>query len=194
MKKQSIDTSILAHTKWNCKYHIVFAPKYRRKVFFAEKRLEIRDIFRQLCQWKGVEIIEGEVCPDHIHLLLSIPPKMSVSGFMGYLKGKSSLMIFQKWGNMKFAYRNREFWCKGYYVDTAGKDTKAIRQYIANQLQQDKESDQLSMFDPRTHLWVVSKQCMAGRPILYALVRRRLRSGLCPKLKYPPFYGGIFIF
>ena len=104
MKKVAIDNNSLAHTNWNCKYHIVFAPKYRRKVFFAEKRLEIREILRQLCQWKGVEIIEGEVCPDHIHLLLSIPPKMSVSGFMGYLKGKSSLMIFQKFGNMKFAY------------------------------------------------------------------------------------------
>ena len=107
MKKESIDTNILAHTKWDCKYHIVFAPKYRRKVFFEEKRLEIREILRKLCQWKGVEIIEGEICPDHVHILVSIPPKMSVSGFMGYLKGKSSLMIFQKWGNMKFAYRNR---------------------------------------------------------------------------------------
>ena len=104
MKKESIDSNILAHTSWNCKYHIVFAPKYRRKVFFEEKRLETREILRQLCQWKGVEIIEGEVCPDHIHMLVSIPPKMRVSGFMGYLKGKSALLIFQKWGNMKFAY------------------------------------------------------------------------------------------
>ena len=149
MKKEIIDTSSLAHTKWNCKYHIVFAPKYRRKVFFEEKRLEIREMLRQLCQWKGVEIIEGEVCPDHIHMLVSIPPKMSVSGFMGYLKGKSAMMIFQKWGNMKFAYRNREFWCKGYYVDTAGKNTKAIKEYIADQLKRDAESDQLSLFDPR---------------------------------------------
>ena len=149
MKEVSTDTNILAHTSWNCKYHIVFAPKYRRKVFFEEKRLEIREILRKLCQWKGVEIIEGEVCPDHIHMLVSIPPKMSVSGFMGYLKGKSSLMIFQQWGNMKFAYRNREFWCKGYYVDTVGKNTKAIREYITKQLERDKESDQLSMFDPR---------------------------------------------
>ena len=149
MKNERIDISSLAHTKWNCKYHIVFAPKYRRQVFFAEKRLEIREILRQLCQWKGVEIIEGEVCPDHIHMLVSIPPKMSVSGFMGYLKGKSALLIFQKWGNMKFAYRNREFWCKGYYVDTVGKNTKAIKTYIAEQLKKDQESDQLSMFDPR---------------------------------------------
>ena len=109
MKKEAINTNSLAHTKWNCKYHIVFAPKYRRKVFFEEKRLDIREILRQLCQWKGVEIIEGEVCPDHIHILVSILPKMSVSGFMGYLKGKSALLIFQKWGNMKFVYRNAHF-------------------------------------------------------------------------------------
>ena len=98
MREQNNITNSLAHTKWNCKYHIVFAPKYRRKVFFEDKRLEIRDILRKLCEWKGVEIIEGEICPDHVHLLVSIPPKMSVAGFMGYLKGKSSLMIFQKWG------------------------------------------------------------------------------------------------
>ena len=149
MQKQNNDSNILAHTKWNCKYHIVFAPKYRRKVFYEEKRVEIREILRELCQWKGVEIIEGEVCPDHIHLLLSIPLKMSVSGFMGYLKGKSSLIIFQKYGNMKFAYRNREFWCRGYYVDTAGKNASAIKAYIQNQLKTDKETDQLSMFDSR---------------------------------------------
>ena len=97
-------TQSLAHTKWNCKYHIVFAPKYRRKVFFEEKRAEIREISRELCKWKGVEIIEGEICPDHVHILVAIPPKISVSGFMGYLKGKSSLLLFQKYGNMKFAY------------------------------------------------------------------------------------------
>lgn len=149
MSKQDDNTNSLAHTKWNCKYHIVFAPKYRRKVFFEEKRAEIREILRELCKWKGVDIIEGEICPDHVHLLLSIPPKLSVSGFMGYLKGKSSLMIFQKFGNMKFAYRNREFWCKGCYVDTVGKDTAAIKKYIADQLKADKESDQLSFFDPQ---------------------------------------------
>ena len=149
MSEQNTDAKSLAHTKWNCKYHVVFAPKYRRKVFFQEKRSDIRDILRTLCEWKGVTIIEGEICPDHVHLLLSIPPKMSVSSFMGYLKGNSSLMIFQKYGNMKFAYRNREFWCKGYYVDTVGKDTAAIKNYIANQLKQDYESDQLSLFDPR---------------------------------------------
>jgi len=149
MNKTNNDRNSLAHTVWNCKYHIVFAPKYRRKVFFEEKRQGIREIFRKLCEWKGIEIIEGEICPDHIHLLVSIPPKYSVSSVMGYLKGKSSLMIFQKWGNIKFAYRNREFWCKGFYVDTVGKDTKMIKEYISNQLKRDKESDQLSIFDPR---------------------------------------------
>lgn len=149
MAKPNNDINSLAHTKYNCKYHIVFAPKYRRKVFYGEKREAIRDILRELCKWKGVEIIEGEVCPDHIHLLLSIPPKISVSSFMGYLKGKSSLIIFQRYGNMKFAYRNREFWCKGYYVDTVGKNTKKIKEYIENQLKVDREMDQLSIFDPR---------------------------------------------
>ena len=141
------DVRSLAHTKWNCKYHVVFAPKYRRKVFYEEKRLEIGAILRELCRWKGVEIIEAEVCPDHIHMLLAIPPKMSVSGFMGFLKGKSSLMIYQKWGSMKFKYRNRQFWCRGYYVDTVGKNTKAIKEYFATQLKQDKGSSQMSIDD-----------------------------------------------
>ena len=149
MNNQVNATNSLAHTKWNCKYHIVFAPKYRRKVFFYEKREAIREIIKTLCDWKGVEIIEGEVCADHVHLLLAIPPKQSVSSFVGYLKGKSSLMMFQRFGNMKFAYRNREFWCKGYYVDTVGKNTKAIKEYISNQLKHDKEEDQLSLFNPR---------------------------------------------
>ena len=147
MKDSSNTINSLAHTKWNCKYHIVFAPKYRRKVFYEEKRLEIGAILRELCRWKGVEIIEGEVCPDHVHMLISIPPKMSVSGFMGFLKGKSSLMIYQRWGNMKFKYRNRQFWCRGYYVDTVGKNTKAIKEYIATQLKQDKEISQMSIDD-----------------------------------------------
>ena len=142
----------LAHTKWMCKYHIVFTPKYRRKIIYNQYKTSIRDILKQLCAYKGVEIIEGEVCPDHVHLLLSIPPKMSVSYFVGYLKGKSSLMMFQRFGNMKFAYRNREFWCKGYYVDTVGKNTTAIKEYIANQLERDKEMDQLVLFDLKIHL------------------------------------------
>ena len=135
----------LSHTMWNCKYHVVFAPKYRRKVFYGSKRLEIGAILRRLCEFKGVTIIEAEVCPDHVHMLLEIPPKMSVSGFMGYLKGKSSLMIYQKWGNMKFKYRNREFWCRGFYVDTVGKNAKKIKEYISNQLKEDEEMTQLSI-------------------------------------------------
>ena len=142
-------TNSMAHTKWMCKYHIVFIPKYRRKAIYGQYREDLREIIRNLCRYKGIEIIEGHMMPDHVHLVLSIPPKISVSSFMGYLKGKSSLMIFQKYGNMKFAYRNREFWCRGYYVDTTGKNTKAIQAYIQNQLKVDEETDQLSFFDPR---------------------------------------------
>lgn len=141
------DTHSLSHTKWNCKYHVVFAPKYRRKVFYGEKRLEIGAILRELCKWKGVNILEAEVCPDHIHMLLEIAPKISVSSFMEFLKGKSSLMIYEKYGNMKFKYRNREFWCRGYYVDTVGKDTKKIQEYIAKQLKEDQLGERLTMED-----------------------------------------------
>ena len=105
------DTHSLSHTKWNCKYHVVFAPKYRRKEFYGSKRLEIGAILRELCSWKEVNIIEAEVCPDHIHMLLEIPPKLSVSSFMGFLKGKSSIMIYERWGNLKYKYRGRQFWC-----------------------------------------------------------------------------------
>lgn len=139
------DTNSLSHTTWNCKYHIVFAPKYRRKVFYGEKRRDIGAILRQLCEWKGVEIHEAEVCPDHVHMLVSNPPKLSVASFMGFLKGKSSLLIYQKWANMKFKYRNREFWCRGYYVDTVGKNTAKIKEYIANQLKEDKEIEQMTI-------------------------------------------------
>ncbi len=142
-----VTTNSLAHTTWNCKYHIVFAPKYRRKVFFNQKRLEVGAILRSLCEWKEVEIIEAEVCPDHVHILVSIPPKLSVAGFMGYLKGKSSILIYQKYANLKFKYRNREFWCRGYYVDTVGKNKKAIQEYIANQLKEDKEMEQMTIFE-----------------------------------------------
>ena len=139
------DIDRLAHTTWNCKYHIVFAPKYRRKVFYGGKRNEIVKILKELCRWKGVEILEGEACPDHIHILVKIPPKMSISGFMGFLKGKSSLMIYEKWSNIKYQYRNREFWCKGYYVDTTGKNTEKIMEYIRNQLKEDQIAEQLTM-------------------------------------------------
>jgi putative transposase len=146
------ETHTLSHTTWNCKYHIVFAPKYRRKIFFGEKRQEIGAMLRQLCKWKEVNILEAEVCPDHVHMLVEIPPKISISSFMGYLKGKSSLMIYEKWGNMKYKYRNREFLCRGYYVDTVGKNTKKIQEYIAHQLEEDKTAEQLRLdtIDPFT--------------------------------------------
>ena len=143
MKNSNKDVHSLSHTKWNCKYHVVFAPKYRRKVFYNEKKLEIGKILRELCNWKGVNIIEAEVCPDYIHMLIEIPPKMSVSWFMGFLKGKSSLMIYERWGNLKYKYRGREFWCRGYYVDTVGKNTSAIAEYIKNQLKEDELNQQL---------------------------------------------------
>ena len=114
------DIHSLSHTKWNCKYHIVFAPKYRRKVFYGEKRAEIGKILRELCNWKQVKIVEAEVCPDHIHMLVEIPPKMSVSSFVGFLKGKSSLIIFERHSNLKYKYGNRHFWAREYYVDTVG--------------------------------------------------------------------------
>ena len=139
------DTTSLAHTKWNCKYHIVFAPKYRRKVFYGEKRAEIGKILRELCQWKQIEIIEAEVCPDHIHMLLAIPPKMSVSGVVGFLKGKSTLILHERHGNLKYKHGNRTFWWRGYYVDTAGKNTKKIAEYIQNQLKEDKIADQMTL-------------------------------------------------
>ena len=147
-----MDKNSLSHTTWECKYHLVFAPKYRRQVIYGQIKADVAEILSMLCKRKGIEIIEAECCKDHIHMLVSIPPKMSISVFMGYLKGKSATIIFQKWGNMKFAYRNREFWCKGYYVDTVGKNAKAIQEYVANQLKTDKETDQLSIFDPRDPL------------------------------------------
>ena len=132
------DNKILSHSVWECKYPIVFASKYCRKSFYESHRKEIMNVIKELCQWKGVEIIEGEMAVDHVHLLLSIPPKLSVSGVMGYIKGKSSLMIYQKFGTAKFQYRCREFWCRGYYVDTTGKNTQVIKEYIQNQLKKIK--------------------------------------------------------
>ena len=139
------DTHSLSHSTWSCKYHVVFAPKYRRKVFYDEKRLEIGAILRELCRWKGINILEAEVCVDHVHMLLEIPPKLSVSGVMGFLKGKSSLMIYERWGNMKYKYRNRQFWCRGYYVSTVGKQEKVIERYIENQLKEDAMSEELTL-------------------------------------------------
>ena len=135
----------LAHTKWECKYHIVFAPKYRRQVIYKQIRADVGQILGTLCRRKGIEIIEAEACPDHIHMLVRIPPKYSVSEIMGYLKGKSSLMIFEKHANLKYKYGNRHFWCRGYYVDTVGKNGSRIAEYIKHQLDEDRLGDQLRM-------------------------------------------------
>ena len=140
-----LDTNSLAHTQWECKYHIVFAPKYRRQIIYGKIKQDIGQMIRKLCEYMGVEIIEAEACKDHIHMLVSLPPKYSVSQFMGYLKGKSSLMIFEKYANLKYKYGNRHFWCRGYYVSTVGKNRKAIEQYIRNQLQEDYADDQVSI-------------------------------------------------
>ena len=134
----------LSHTKWLCKYHIVFTPKYRRKAIFGQYRESIGQILRQLCNYKGVEIIEGHLMPDHVHMLVSIPPKYSVSQFMGYLKGKSSLMIFERFANLKYKFGNKVFWAKGYFVSTVGLDTKKVQEYIRNQEKEDLMTDSMS--------------------------------------------------
>ncbi len=139
------DVNSLAHTKWNCKYHIVFAPKYRRKIIYGELKAETGKILRQLCEWKQITILEAELCPDHVHMLVEIPPKISVSGFVGFLKGKSSLMLHERHGNLKYKYGNRSFWCRGYFVDTAGKNAKKISEYIQNQLKEDQLHDQMTL-------------------------------------------------
>ncbi len=135
------DNHSLSHSKWNCKYHIVFAPKYRRQVVYGQLKADIGKILRTLCEQKKVNIIEAEACPDHIHMLVEIPPNISVAQFMGYLKGKSSLMIFDRHANLKYKYGNRHFWCRGYYVDTVGRNKKAIEEYIRNQLTEDIAND-----------------------------------------------------
>ena len=139
------DVKSLSHSKWRCKYHIVFAPKYRRQVIYGKIKADIGKILRDLCDRKGVEIVEAECCPDHIHMLVMIPPHISVSSFMGYLKSKSSLLIFDRHANLKYKYGNRHFWARGYYVDTVGKYENAIKEYIRNQLQEDIANDQLSL-------------------------------------------------
>lgn len=143
----SSDISSLAHSKWNCKYHIVFAPKYRRQAIYGKIKEDIGRILRQLCERKGVEIIEASASKDHIHMLVSIPPKISVSSFIGYLKGKSSLMIFDRHAQLKYRYGNRKFWCRGYYVDTVGRNKKKIQEYIQNQLEEDIATDQLTLME-----------------------------------------------
>ena len=139
------DINSLSHSKWRCKYHIVFAPKYRRQEIYGKIKADIGKILRMLCERKGVKIIEAEACKDHIHMLVEIPPHLSVSQFMGYLKSKSSLMIFDRHANLKYKYGNRHFWCRGYYVDTVGRNQNAIKEYIKNQLEEDIASDQISL-------------------------------------------------
>ena len=141
------DSQSLSHTKWNCKYHIVFAPKFRRQIIYGQIKADIGKILRQLCEAKKVEIIEAEACPDHIHMLVSIPPYLSVAQFVGYLKGKSSLMIFDRHANLKYKYGNRHFWCRGYYVDMVGGNEKVIQEYIKRQLEEDQRIDQLSLIE-----------------------------------------------
>lgn len=147
------DINSLSHSRWRCKYHIVFAPKYRRQVIYGKIKADVGKILRELCERKGVEIEAAECCKDHIHMLVSIPPHLSVSQFMGYLKSKSSLMIFDRHANLKYKYGNRHFWCRGYFVDTVGKYETAIRKYINNQLKADIMNDQISLkeyMDPFT--------------------------------------------
>ena len=153
LMSKSQSNNSLSHTTWNCKYHLVFAPKYRRQIIYGKIKADIGKILRELCDRKGIEIIEAECCPDHIHMLVRIPPKYSVSEVMGYLKGKSSLMIFDRHANLKYKYGNRHFWCRGYYVDTVGKNTAKIKEYIRQQLQEDYTADQISLkeyMDPFT--------------------------------------------
>ena len=147
------DINSLSHSKWNCKYHIVFAPKYRRRAIYGQIKKDIGVILRQLCEFKEVKLVSGEMRKDHVHILVEIPPKISVASFMGYLKGKSTLRIFDKYSNLKYKFGKREFWCIGYYVDTVGKNEKIIKEYIKNQLQEDIAYDQISLkeyIDPFT--------------------------------------------
>ena len=139
------DINSLSHSRWRCKYHIVFAPKYRRQVIYKDIKRDIGTILRKLCEMKDVEIIEAELCPDHVHMLVSIPPNLAVASFVGYLKGKSALMIFDRHANLKYKYWNRHFEARGYYVDTVGKNEKKIAEYIRQQLQEDMMSDQISL-------------------------------------------------
>ena len=148
-----MDNQSISHTTWNCTYHIVFIPKYRKKILFGKVRKDVGEILRKLCEMKGVELIEGATRPDHVHMYVAIPPKLSVAEFVGYLKGKSTLMIFERHANLKYKYGNRHFWCRGYYVDTVGKNAKKIEEYIKNQLKEDLEYDQMTLkeyIDPFT--------------------------------------------
>ena len=145
MKKRNDDESSLSHTKWNCQYHIIFSPKYRWKVIYVKLRRDIGRYLQKLCDYKGVEIIEANVCIDYIHMLVKIPPKMAVSSFMGYLKGKSALMIFEEHANLKYKYGSRNFWSEGYYVSTVGLNKQTIKKYIREQEIEDQIQDKRSL-------------------------------------------------
>lgn len=145
MENQDNDTFSLSHTTWKCQYHVVFAPKYRRQIIYGKLKAEIGKMLRELCERKNVTIIEANACTDHIHMLLSIPPDQKVSAIMGYLKGKSALMIFERYANLKYKYSNRHFWCRGYYVSTIGHNKNAVQKYIQNQQKEDMISDQISI-------------------------------------------------
>ena len=163
MKNQNNDTFSLAHTTWKCQYHIVFTPKYHRKIIFGALRVEIGKILRELCDRKGVEIIEAMTMPDHIHMLVSIPPNERVSSFMGYLKGKSTMIIFERYAKLKYKYGNRHFWSRGYYVSTVGGNKQAVQAYIQNQQKEDMISAQIGMveyYDPFKE-WLES--CKKGK-------------------------------
>ncbi len=143
MKEKDVEKQ--EHTTWRCQYHVVFAPKYRRMAIYGQIKRDIGRILRRLCEQKGVTIIEAEACPDHIHMLISIPPKLSVAQIMGYLKGKSSLMIFDRHANLKYKYGDQHFWARGYYVDTVGRNKKQIQEYTRNQLEEDRIADQICL-------------------------------------------------
>lgn len=140
-----MDNNSLSHTKWNCKYHIVFAPKYRRKIVYGKLKQDIANILSMLCKRKSVKIVEAEICPDHVHMLVEIPPSMSVSYFIGYLKGKSTLMIFERHANLKYKYGNRHFWSEGYYVSTVGLNDQTVAKYIREQEGHDIAMDKLNV-------------------------------------------------
>ena len=183
MKEKDINS--LDHTSWRCQYHIVFAPKYRRQAIYREIKVDIGKILRKLCDQKGVEIIEAELCPDHVHMLVSIPPKYSVSQIMGYLKGKSSLMIFDRHANLKYKYGNRHFWARGYYVDTVGRNKKQIQEYIKHQLDEDQIAYQMSIkeyIDPFTGK--VSDERYATLSMSYEEEQQELKNALPEMQRY----------
>ena len=153
MKENNNEIRSSSHSKYRCQYHIVFAPKYRRKEIYGQIKRDIGEILRKLCEQKDVVIIEAEACPDHIHMLVSIPPHISIAQFMGFLKGKSTLMIFDRHAHLKYKYGSRSYWCRGYYVDTVGRNKKAIAEYIRKQLEDDYMAEQISIkeyIDPFT--------------------------------------------